>query len=401
MQKRNFNQVYITFILILVMTILACSSFSSPAVMVTHTPRSISTLAPITATAILILPPVQIFSLDEADRVPPEDILVEIHFSASGGGGGPTECPHYDINSPSEGFNSEHKDPNSPDPKPIKLTVCGWVLGEQANVVIETPNGEIYKETTAAARPFTTYNAYDDRSFAVIDYEYFPVEGQFGKYRFTFTGDSGVVTITFFVPPPNLNMEWDSSGETFYVSGLQPGERVRMLLYKVNSTGMSEGKYIFDSWNEYYADEFGQIQLQDNSDYSEADFRFAVVGDISGWVPGSDLKGVTTINPDGSCVADPWKNEVFPTRLYVGEYAYVAFDPPTSNRLRNGPGRSYDVIDMIKPGVVFEILEGPKCINGVTWWKIKGVDRPFEGWTTEANELYWLVPCSPKNKACP
>jgi hypothetical protein len=388
----------IFFTLSIVMIIFACSSFSPPTV--TATPQATSTPQPIAATATHVLPPVQIFSLDNADKVLPEDVIAEMRYFASGGGGGPTECPYYDVNSPTQGYNPVSLVPSSSEP--IKLKICGWILDEKINVVIETPDGDTYKETAIASRPFETYNMNDDRSFAILDYQYVPSKEKFGKYRFTFSGDSGVISTSVFVPSPSLGMDWIPNHDGYYIYGLQPDERVRVFLYEVISTGMGEGKYSFVSWSEYSADKFGQIQLQFNSDsINGSDFRFSVIGDISGRVPGLDSLNIATINPDGSCVADAWKNDVFPTRLYVGEYSYVAFDPPLANRLRNGPGREYDVIDMVKPGVVFEILDGPECIDGVTWWKIKGIDRPFEGWTTEANEQYWLVPCNPKNKACP
>ena len=82
------------------------------------------------------------------------------------------------------------------------------------------------------------------------------------------------------------------------------------------------------------------------------------------------------------------------SRLKVGEYAYVSTNPPLANRVRNGPGKSYDVIGKIQPGKVMEILEGPRCADNWAWWKVRELDTGLVGWTSEGdNQNYWLIPC--------
>jgi hypothetical protein len=87
-----------------------------------------------------------------------------------------------------------------------------------------------------------------------------------------------------------------------------------------------------------------------------------------------------------------------PPQLTVGGYAYVTTNPPLSNRVREGPGEKYSVIDTIGPGKAVEVLEGPMCSDNWTWWKVRTVETGLVGWTVEGDgPTYWLVPCSSKS----
>lgn len=47
-------------------------------------------------------------------------------------------------------------------------------------------------------------------------------------------------------------------------------------------------------------------------------------------------------------------------------------------------------IAQIPPGGVFDVLEGPQCADGITWWKVKY--RGYTGWTGESDSDYWVEP---------
>jgi serine/threonine-protein kinase len=82
-----------------------------------------------------------------------------------------------------------------------------------------------------------------------------------------------------------------------------------------------------------------------------------------------------------------------PTRLRVGDRAYVSFDPPDPNRVRLGPGTQYAVLGQIMPGEYVTILEGPSCANNWTWWRVRSESSGLTGWTSEGDiNDYWLVP---------
>jgi hypothetical protein len=84
-----------------------------------------------------------------------------------------------------------------------------------------------------------------------------------------------------------------------------------------------------------------------------------------------------------------------PSRLRLGSYAYVNPDPPLPNNLRSEAGQSNDLVGDIQPGQAMKILDGPKCVDGWLWWKVRPADSNLTGWTAEGDEqAYWLVPCA-------
>jgi len=83
-----------------------------------------------------------------------------------------------------------------------------------------------------------------------------------------------------------------------------------------------------------------------------------------------------------------------PPRLRVGQYAYVSLSPPLPNRVRSSPSKQGRVVGWAQPGRVLEILEGPVCGDGWTWWRVRLVNSSLTGWTAEGDGgSYWLVPC--------
>jgi len=91
----------------------------------------------------------------------------------------------------------------------------------------------------------------------------------------------------------------------------------------------------------------------------------------------------------------PWKPcpSAPESRLHVGDQAYVGYEPPLPNRVREKPnwdtGR---VIGRIFPGETVEILEGPVCNNQVVWWKVQSLEKELVGWTAEGDSQdYWLM----------
>ena len=52
-----------------------------------------------------------------------------------------------------------------------------------------------------------------------------------------------------------------------------------------------------------------------------------------------------------------------------------------------------DVSLQIQPGERVEILRGPECEDGLTWWEIRSLSSSLKGWTPEGDEsTYWLIP---------
>jgi hypothetical protein len=81
------------------------------------------------------------------------------------------------------------------------------------------------------------------------------------------------------------------------------------------------------------------------------------------------------------------------TRLCIGDKAYVSFDPPLTNNIRQEPYKGSTLLGKVHPGDEMTIIDGPSCSNGWIWWKIISADNGITGWTAEGDENgYWLLP---------
>jgi hypothetical protein len=81
-----------------------------------------------------------------------------------------------------------------------------------------------------------------------------------------------------------------------------------------------------------------------------------------------------------------------PPRLTIGGYGRVV--PGDANRVRDIPSRSGVLVGTLDGGRGFDVLDGPLCADGLTWWQVD--DGVLVGWTVEgANGEYWLEPADP------
>jgi SH3-like domain-containing protein len=75
----------------------------------------------------------------------------------------------------------------------------------------------------------------------------------------------------------------------------------------------------------------------------------------------------------------------------IGSNARVTINDGVSLRLRNNPGISGQFVAKLSEGTVFKILDGPKCLDGYSWWKIQINDET--GWVAEGdNNDYFIEP---------
>lgn len=82
-----------------------------------------------------------------------------------------------------------------------------------------------------------------------------------------------------------------------------------------------------------------------------------------------------------------------PTRLEIGMRAYVSYDPPNPNRIRENPGKDGKYLGQMYPGEFFTVIDGPECVDDLIWWEVVAEKDGLTGWTVEgdAND-YWVVP---------
>lgn len=87
-----------------------------------------------------------------------------------------------------------------------------------------------------------------------------------------------------------------------------------------------------------------------------------------------------------------------PTRLRVGDRAFVEPEPEDYNRIYPEPAiDSTKLLYRMSPGSYMEVLEGPSCGSGRTgvWWYVRSEDSGIEGWTRESDyskSYYFIAP---------
>jgi hypothetical protein len=75
----------------------------------------------------------------------------------------------------------------------------------------------------------------------------------------------------------------------------------------------------------------------------------------------------------------------------LNTWAHISLHPPVSNNLRRAPGLKGARIGKLKPGEPVLILDGPRCLDGYTWWLVRSPDG-IEGWTAEGDaKSPWLI----------
>lgn len=78
-----------------------------------------------------------------------------------------------------------------------------------------------------------------------------------------------------------------------------------------------------------------------------------------------------------------------PSRLYPGLQGYL-IPIGIENRVRSSPSTNGDRLGLIPLGGIFEVLDGPVCGDGFTWYEVDY--NGLVGWTVEGgNGGYWLA----------
>lgn len=324
-------------------------------------------------------PPVKTFSIQNANKVTPSDVLEEISFGGQGGGG---TCEGGGFSSPSiEKFTKtdrewlEHFD----------ITTCGWWSDDEVRVTVELPNGTFTTDIIEVHKPTSGVpNAY---------YEYWPdIDSPLGTYKYSFNGNSGNVEHSVNVTiPSEPRIYYIDNIQSYYLYGFYSNENIRLLLYNVYNNRVT-----FKAWENYTVDANGNLIIK--ADYREG--IYFVVGDLSGPANRASLIVNKSLSTNSQSSLESCRGAL-PSRLEAGKYAYVATDPPLDNRIREGAGTNYSIIGYVGTGNAMKILDGPKCADGWVWWKVQSIKKPdLVGWTSEGDDVYWLIPCETLD-SCP
>lgn len=82
-----------------------------------------------------------------------------------------------------------------------------------------------------------------------------------------------------------------------------------------------------------------------------------------------------------------------PSRLGVGTDVFINLQLSLPLRLRQAAGLDAAILDRNLAGTQMEVIGGPECADGYTWWQVREKDGGNTGWSAEGtfNELY-LIP---------
>lgn len=285
---------------------------------------------------------------------------------------------------------------------------CGWWADSYVEVTIILPDGTTIVDKSEVRTEFLS-----NPSIPFVMYSYgTSIDESPGIYKFIFEGESGYVSHSVNVVRPTSNVPsgrflyeymWEEGENIYYLYGFRPNESVRLIVYNYIPEGFDDIGFI--AWQSYITDDNGELLIKVD-DRNNIHF---FIGELSGPV---DARGggigqasriirnntTTTNTSSPSSISCP---NALPSRLFIGEYAYVATDPPLKQRVREKAKTSSSIVGLIPPGNSMKILDGPKCADGWAWWKVQSIEDPkLVGWTSEGDEVYWLIPCDSLS-SCP
>jgi uncharacterized protein YgiM (DUF1202 family) len=80
-------------------------------------------------------------------------------------------------------------------------------------------------------------------------------------------------------------------------------------------------------------------------------------------------------------------------RLIVRERARVSIEDPRPLNIRAGAGTSFDVIGQIPTRGIFYVLEGPRCSQRYSWYRVEYGE--LTGWIAEGDDTAYFVEVYP------
>ena len=72
-----------------------------------------------------------------------------------------------------------------------------------------------------------------------------------------------------------------------------------------------------------------------------------------------------------------------PEGLYVGGRALVFGTQGDALRLRSDPGLQSTTLKTIPDGAQLDILDGPRDVDGLVWWRLRDLSDGAEGWAAQ------------------
>ena len=318
------------------------------------------------------------FSLKTANTVPPTDVLQEVTFYGAGGTGEPRcENPELQIFDWQENLETGCE---------IYAYGCGWQNNEIVDVTIVYPDG---KKKEYQIKAHINFPALD--KYASVDIQQrLLVTDPAGLYKIKVQGASGNAEKEISVLEPNGPSAY-YYGDALWLQGFMPNESLRLIAYQRVSSGAANSSFV--GWIEFNVDAKGNAQVSIENK-ANIHYIFAILGRSSGQVlPKEPGSCVVIENVDRNLLGtDQQSCGSLQSRLNTSALARVTFTDGTDMRIRANPGLSQKIIDKVPEGTQVNILDEPKCVDGITWWKIH-TNSGLEGWMAEyQDDVYLLEP---------
>ena len=175
----------------------------------------------------------------------------------------------------------------------------------------------------------------------------------------------------------NLNMDLLAIGDS----------NGTLRLYSIGSATTPSGVLLREI--NAHTDQIKQLEFSpDGTMIATAGFDSTVkIWNITGTEP---ILGEPPVLPDPVAITGDFCPPAPPSRVTAGMRARITYTDGTPLRLRESPTGS--VIRNIEEGVSFDIIGGPTCASGYTWWQIRQ-DDGITGWVAEGDiDGYFIEP---------
>lgn len=307
------------------------------------------------------------FTRSSSSRILPKNIIEEIFFFGGGGGvicmpGSKPVKPDV-VGKPADGILMTQS----------VMTVCGWQKGEVLKGTIIYPNGT---EKTKSIKVAENEGLYYGRL------EFTPgISDPIGNYTFVMEGKLGVArqTARFSKPTgPHLFL-LDKKNIMFY--GFSPHEKVNLFYYAPGGR--------FEGWQEYTMDPAGQLIVKVSVNPDGYFWATGKTGEVQ--LPKAHgLTGATVYPVYQTTIKKDYCSGPV-SRLTIMDSGRVAFTDGKDMRIRSAPGLSASIISTVPEGTSFSVAEGPKCADGITWWKVNIHSGNITGWMAESDGKNYLI----------
>lgn len=304
------------------------------------------------------------------NTIPPQNIITEIAFFGGGGGvicnGGISPGTLDTVSKPKNGVLMTQS----------TLIVCGWDKGEVLKGKVIYPNGKELQKTITAVENETVYYGRLDFTPSLTD----PI----GNYTFVIGGKNGTAQATASFSKPTGPHLFRLANNNIMIYGYSANEKVKLLYF--------DGTTLY-SWQEYTMDNAGQSIIKISVD--PKGYFWAIGRSGEAQLPTEHALRGGTVYPlrQSTLRKDYCSGLLSRLTISMGISSRVAYTDGNDMRIRSAPGLSSSVVTKVPEGTDFTILDGPKCADGITWWKIRTQSNNISGWVAESDgKIYLLEP---------